>query len=107
MIINRAFGIPLLSYYDDFGSIAPESIGQAALATIHSASKAISIILHDDKSEVGRRVEFLGLIGPFLNREEAMSLSISHPDAKRDTCSAIADAAAASGSIAHRDLENY
>ena len=65
VIINRAFGIPLLSYYDDFGSIAPEILGQTSLETIHSDDKAITMILRDGKSEVGRRVKFLGLLGPF------------------------------------------
>lgn len=103
-MVNLIFGIPLLSYYDDFGALSPEIIGQRALSTIIKGAKLLLILFNDRKSEWDNTTKFLGLLGPFPRPENGMALSISLPLDKVDRRADIAERIATKGEITHQEL---
>ena len=82
-LVNRYLGIPLLGYFDDFAAIIRKTLGREALAAFNFFCTTLGIQLKEEKSEVGPRVVFLGLLGSFPCTENGWRLSISLTDDKR------------------------
>ena len=104
-LVNRYLGIPLLGYFDDFAAIIRKTLGREALAAFTSFCTTLGIQLKEEKSEVGPRVVFLGLLGSFPCAENGWRLSISLTDDKRRKWSALLSSYLKEGRISHRCLE--
>ena len=105
VLVNRIFGIPLISYYGDFGALIPESVGARELSAIDKGAGILLVIFKDTKSELGNEVKFLRLLGKFPSTANGMTLSISLPEDKARRRSEINSSVACNGSIPHKDLE--
>ena len=81
-IVSKLLGIPLLCFFDDFGSIIPASLAEKALSTFTSFCSKLGIQLKEAKSEFGQRVTFLGLSGSFPCRANNFTLEVSLPPDK-------------------------
>ena len=55
--------IPMLSYLDDFGAFAPESVSGGALVKFDLDSSALGAKMQGPKYKAGKSIEFLGLRG--------------------------------------------
>ena len=62
---NKIFGIPILAYFDDLVALIPERIAYNAIDTLREFSKLIGYLLKDRKTDIGREVAPLGLLGKF------------------------------------------
>ena len=76
-IFTHLFGLPLLSFFGDFGAIIPAEISDAALLTFSLFCSKLGIKLQIEKSEVGRMVTFLGLEGDFPCEANNFRLSVT------------------------------
>ena len=106
VLTNKIFGIPLLSYFDDYGAMSPETIGKPALETVDSFFNILGALINDKKTDLGREVVFLGLLGEFPNRENGMTLAISLQAEKARTWSRMIQKALDLGVIGHKELES-
>ena len=61
-LFTRVFGIPLISHFDDFGSLAPPPLIRAALTASRKFCALLLFILNGEKTEVGDSVAFLGIL---------------------------------------------
>ena len=77
VLTNKIFGIPLLAYFDDLGSEIPERVAPQALKTFQTFSALVGYLLKLNKTDIGREVTFLGLLGKFPTPENDMTLEIS------------------------------
>ena len=87
VLINRIFGIPVLSYCDDFGPFFPATVAPTALAGFTKATEILKSHLKTIKSRCDRSIEFIGLTGDsprvetgallriFLHQEKFIQLS--------------------------------
>ena len=76
-IVSKLLGIPLLCFFDDFGSIIPAELANRALATFTAFCSKLGITLKTAKSEVGQEVTFLGLRGSFPCKANNFKLSVT------------------------------
>ena len=67
-------GIPMASYFDDFGSLLPESIARKGLGTFAKWCEPVGIGLKKLKSEVGSDITCLGTMGSFLSKRNGWQL---------------------------------
>ena len=76
-LVSKLLGIPLLCFFDDFGSVVPAIIAKEALATFTAFCSKLGVKLKVEKSEVGQKVTFLGLLGHFPCRDNNFQLSVT------------------------------
>ena len=81
-LVSQLLGIPLLCFFDDFGSITQAELGEKALATFTSFCSKLGIRLKPAKSEWGHRITFLGREGSFPCKANNCKLSVSLTDEK-------------------------
>ena len=81
-IFTRLFGIPLLSYFDDFGALIPTPLAEKALITFQNFCSYLGVVLKPAKAEVGRAVCFLGLEGTVPHKANGHKLEIRLTPAK-------------------------
>ena len=81
-LFARLFGIPVLSFFDDFGALVPSPLSQKALGARTAFCKLLRITLNAEKADAGPRVTFLGLRGFFPCRGNATKLHISLTEAE-------------------------
>ena len=91
VLINRIFGIPLVSYFGDFGSFPPASIAPEDLEVFANATELPKSDQNTIKSRCDRSIEFLGLTGGFPQIESGMLLRIYLPQEKNPKRSGIID----------------
>ena len=76
MRINRIFGIPLPSYFDDFGAFFAEEIARMAIAVFTRAAEILQPDLKGTKSRCDRTIDFLGIAGNPPHVDDGMLLRI-------------------------------
>ena len=81
-LTNRILGIPLAEYFDDYGSMLPDSLSKPCLATFSIFCTKLAILLNMDKSLVDKALNFLGLFGEFPNSKNDNLSRISLPAEK-------------------------
>ena len=74
-LVSKLLVIPLLCFFDDFGSVVPKVLAGRALANFTAFCPKRGIQLKADKSEYGQNIAFLGLLGNFPCRENNFQLS--------------------------------
>ena len=79
---TKVTGIPLLSYFDDFGSLVPSEVLGQALAAFATFCQLLGLKLKDSKTEKGPALTFLVIFGEFPGPHNDMSLTISLPREK-------------------------
>ena len=62
-LFNKIFGIPLISFFGDFGCLTRPDLLREALHTFQRFCNALVIVLKNEKTEFGQRIPFLGLLG--------------------------------------------
>ena len=82
-LINRALGIQLICFCDDFASAIQLILGEKALAIFSRFCELLDSHLKPGKSSVGNKIVFRGLLGAFPARENRFHLSISPAGEKR------------------------
>ena len=105
VLINRMFGIPPISYFDDFGSFCPAGLAHKALSVFSKATEILKSDLNKDKSKCDKSLEFLGLTGDFPQAESGMILMIYLPQEKITKWPNIIDEILTLGKIQHKPLE--
>ena len=80
---NKIFGIPVVNYFDDLGSLLNSSLEITGLRTFSQFCGLIAFILKDIKTLAGRYVAFLGLEGSFPDPSNGMLLSIDLTDGEK------------------------
>ena len=81
-LANFYLGIPLLSFFDDFGALTPSSLTLLALKTFTSFCSLLGIKLKSEKSDCGPRLTFLGIEGYFPCKANGMRLRVPLPETK-------------------------
>ena len=104
-VFTRVTGIPLLSYFDDFGALAPLEVLEAALAAFVRFCEMLGIALKPEKTDMGPALTFLGVFGTFPAPGNDMSLSVELPREKAVAWGEAIDGFLPLGSIAHKELE--
>ena len=106
VLTNKIFGIPLVTYFDDYGSMTPKEIDQLTLNTVKIFMITIGVFLKDDKTKLGDVMTFLGIQGSFPSPSNGMTLEVSLPEDKKkkwvDMITQIIDL----GIITHDQLES-
>ena len=82
VLVCLYLGIPLVGYFDDFGSMTPEELMEIALRTLLRFCATLGIKMKDSKTLAGRLITFLGLNGYFPGPGNNMSLKITLPPEK-------------------------
>ena len=106
ILINRIFGIPLVAYFDDLGSMPPSEIEQLALNTAELFLIALGVFPKKDKAGLGREMTSLGLLGSFPGPENEMTLETSLPDDKKRPWAEMILRILRTGAISRDDLES-
>ena len=106
VIINRLFGLPLVNYFDDLGSMIPTSLSDTGLRLLQAVCALFGVILEDRKADIGRQIVFLGLLGHFPGPDTDMILSITLSDEKMTDWIAIVRNVLSAGRISHKDLKS-
>ena len=106
ILVNRIFGIPLVSYYDDLGAPIPSDLGDLALTTTQEFLRLVAVFLNTKKTDMGEEVAFLGLLGRFPNPGNDMTLSIALPEDKKTNWATIIDKIPTLGVVQHSQLES-
>ena len=106
ILANRIFGIPLIGYFDDFGALVPSKVGRRALHTFEQFCNSLGITLKKTKTDRGRRIVFLGLLGNFPAPCNRMLLSIDLPTDKADAWCRSIKRILAEGIVSHDELES-
>ena len=75
-LFTKLFGIPMLVAFDDFGDIIHAEISEAAIRTFALFCSKLGIQLKTEKSEVGRRITFLGLEGDSPCKANGFTISV-------------------------------
>ena len=101
----RIFGIPMISYFDDFGALLPASIAKSGLNTFTKWCHVLGISLKTAKSEVGTDVTFLGLLGSFPSKHNGMQLRVTLTPEKAAKWTAIIHKHLKEGLISSHELE--
>ena len=106
VLANHIFGLPLINYFDDFGCFITDFLSEPAVRVFTSFCRMLGIRLKRKKTEVGRRITFLGLEGFFPGRDNSMLLSVDLTESKKrkwaERISEFLDA----GVISHQELES-
>ena len=76
-LMCRIFGIPMLSYFDDFGALLTAAMAHEGLDTFTKWRSLLGIKLKTAKSVVWESVTFLGLAGSFPTVKGGMKLRVS------------------------------
>ena len=86
-LMCRIFGIPAISYFDDFGALLPACLATQGLSVFTRWCALMGIGLETIKSEVGDNITFPGLIGTFPSPGNGMKLqaTLTPEKAKRWT----------------------
>ena len=104
VFVNRVFGISLISYFDDMGSMTPSELAHPALTTLKEFLPLLLVFLNPKKTAIGGGdVIFLGLLGLFPNPRRDMTLSIILPGGKKTKWVAAIKATLGEGAVS-RDL---
>ena len=106
VLTNKIFGIPLIAYFDDYGAFCPETIGQPALETVDTFFNMMGALINKKKTDIGRKVTFLGLRGDFPRPDNGMTLEISLPLEKAKTWSAMIQKIIDLGVVGQKELES-
>ena len=105
VLSNKCLGIPLCSYYGDFGPLTPSSSQDVALMEFSSFSAILRGDLNKDKSQCKPGITFLGLMGvaPCLSGKILLKIYL-HPK-KIELWSGIVINVISDGKIGHKALE--
>ena len=76
-LMFRIFGIPMISYSDDFGALPPDSLAIRGVEVCTQWWQLVGIPLKLKKSEVGARITSLGLLVSFPTSDGGMRLRIT------------------------------
>ena len=75
-VANKIFGIPIVSFFDDFGCLVmPELLG-GALAAFRKFCQILNISTQEEKTESGPITPFLGLLGEFHSGKNEGRLAV-------------------------------
>ena len=83
VLVNKIFGIPLVTYFDDYGAMTPDELNKLALDTTKVFLLTLGVFLKDDKTKLGSTMTFLGVQGIFPSPTNGMTLEVSLPTDKR------------------------
>ena len=103
MVISRLFGLPLVNYFDDPGSMAPPSLSADGIRLLADVCGLFRDILEGRKTDLGRRIALLGSRGHFSGPDTDLIVSISLSDEK-DAWAASARKALERGLTPHKEL---
>ena len=73
VLINRALGIPVLNYFDDFGVLLPGPLGAMTLWMVENTSSTLGAPMKTIKSLVDAHLAFLGILDIFRAPERTHS----------------------------------
>ena len=104
-LVCRLFGIPMLSYFDDFGALLPANLARKGLVTFTEWCSLLGIGLKLKKSEVGSEITFLGLLGSFPSKANGMQLSVTLTKEKASRWHSIIIKHLSDGTITQMELE--
>ena len=66
VLADRISGLPIVNYFDDFGCLITDFPYRPAVRVFTSFCRTVGIKLKRKKTEVGRRIAFLGLEGWYV-----------------------------------------
>ena len=101
----KLFGVPMLSYFGDFGALLPASLAAKGLHTFSRTCQTLGITPKLAKSEVGPEVTFLGLLGSFPTVSGGMQLRVTLPAEKSTKWANPISCHVNDGAISHSHLE--
>ena len=105
VLANRIFGLPLMNYSGDVGCLITDFYSRPAVRVFTSFCRALGIKLKRKKTDVGRRITFLGMDGFFPGRDNGKTPSVDLADSEnRKWAERIPDVIEA-GAISHNELE--
>ena len=104
-LFNKIFGIPLISFFDDFGCLMRPDLLHDALRTFQRFCGALNVVLKVEKTEVGHRIPFLGLLGDFPSLSNGGRLAVSLTTEKADSWLNLVLTVLKEGRISHQVLE--
>ena len=104
-LVCRTFGIPMLSYFDDFGALLPASLASRGLRVFSRWRELLGISLKLAKSEVGPRITFLGLLGSSPSVAGGMKLQVALTEEKASRWTASISNYLKEGVISSNELE--
>ena len=106
VLFTKVTGIPLLSYFDDFGALVPSEVSDHALQAFITFCELLGLKLKPSKTEKGPALTFLGIFGTFPGPHNDMSLTVSLPREKAIRWGAKIREFALLGRIQHKDMES-
>ena len=104
-ILNRLFGIPLISFYDDLGTPMIEELAPEALSLIIEVSRLLGVILNQKKCDLGNPLSFLGLLASFPQSPNDWKMSLCLTQEKIQKWSSQIEDFLSAGKISFADLQ--
>ena len=68
-LMSLIFGIPVVCFFDDFGAVILKHIAKEGLWCFEQFCEICGIDLKGEKTEIGQKVSFLGLLGNYPHRK--------------------------------------
>ena len=106
VLFCKITGMLLLSYFDDFGALAPSEILGPALHAFTTFCQLLGAKLKGPKTEKGPALTFLGIFAQFPDPENGMSLTTSLPKENSSERALKIKACVDTGTIAHKERES-
>ena len=103
-MVNKISGIPIISYFGDFGDLVPFDIGQLAIDAIKIFRMTIGVYLKVAKTEWGKVLTFLGLEGSAPAPVTGMDFAINLPISKRTNLTDTIDHILELGVVTHSQI---
>ena len=104
-LCNKIFGIPLISFFDDFGCLMRPDLLREALRTFQRFCNALNVVLKTEKTEAGQRITFLGLLGDFPSFDNGGRLAVCLTAEKASAWCNLVLTVLKEGRISHQVLE--
>ena len=82
VLVNRIFGIPLISYFDDLWAMMPAELGRPAIDTVKILLMAVGIFLNARETDLGGIATYLAPRGISPNPDNVMALATPLPEDK-------------------------
>ena len=104
-VINRAFGVPMVFFFDDFAALVQLIMVDKALEVFSKFLQLVGIGLKTGKSSACNQIPFLGLLGSSPCSSNGFQLSISLTPEKREKWPGLIRTYLDRGELPHRCLD--
>ena len=104
-LVGKISGIPIVCFFDDFGAVIIKGLPIEELWRFQQFCDICGIDLKAEKTEIGQKVRFVGIMGSFPSHGSGFTLSIRLTDEKATLWTSPIQSILGNGMAPHQVLE--